>query len=351
MGGGAYESDLGRLHDRLPTEAHTDTTPLRPLLPPGVASSQTGEPMIQYHPFAERMPDTQYRDLLLRIVSTGEEVATEHGVAALKVIGHTMRFSLANGFPLVTERDLAGALRPGKRSSPFHQAIGELCAFLNGAQTQQELEQFGCYWWDRWVTAEQCAQFGLPAGDLGPGSYGAAFRSFPTADGAPFDQFRHLIAQIKERPDARHHELSPWIPQYVLTGQGGTRRVVVPPCHGWVHVHVNSRTGELTLTHRQRSADVPVGLAFNLIHYGALTLMIAQTTGYRAKELVYWIDDAHIYLNQLEDVETMLATEPQRFPTVILDPEVTDLFAFRPHHLTVSDYYPRLSRRRISTPV
>ena len=307
--------------------------------------------MIDYLPFDTRVPDTQYRDLLLRIVTTGEEVVTEHDFPALKIIGHQMRFSLANGFPIVTERDVVSEPKNGKRPSPFHQAIGELCAFLNGAQTQQEMEQFGCYWWDRWVTAEHTEKFGLQPGDLGPGSYGAAFRRFPTAEGAPFDQVRHLIDQIKTRPDSRHHELSPWIPQYVLAGRNGTRRVVVPPCHGWVHVHVNSRTRDLTLTHRQRSADAPVGVVFNLIHYAALTLMIAQVTGYRAKELVYWIDDAHIYLNQLDDVREMLATEPQYFPTVALEPEITDIFAFRPHHFAVSDYAPRLPRRRIPTPV
>jgi len=307
--------------------------------------------MPEYLSFDKRIPDTQYRDLLLRIITTGEEVPTEHGVPALKVIGHALRFPLANGFPIVTERDVASESKDAKRPSLFHQAVGELCAFLNGAQTRQELEQFGCHWWGPWVTAERCEKFGLAAGDLGPGSYGAAFRRFPTAEGAPFDQMRHLVEQIKERPDGRHHELSPWIPQYALTGQQGGRRVVVPPCHGWVHVHVNSRAGTLTLTHRQRSADAPVGLVFNLIHYAALTIMIAQTTGYRANELVYWIDDAHIYLNQLEDVHAILATEPQRFPTVTVDPGITDVFAFRPRHFTVTDYYPRLSRRRIATPV
>jgi len=137
----------------------------------------------------------------------------------------------------------------------------------------------------------------------------------------------------------------------VLAANGARRRVVVPPCHGWVHVHVNTATGELTLTHRQRSADVPVGLAFNFIHYAALALMIGQVTGYRPKELVYWIDDAHIYLNQIEDVQAILATEPQRFPTVTLDPDITDIFAFRYQHFAVTEYYPRLPRRRIPTPV
>src|SRR5439155_63847 len=105
----------------------------------------------------------------------------------------------------------------GRRPSLFHQALGELCAFLNGSRTQQDLEQFGCYWWDPWVTAEHCEKFGLPPGDLGPGSYGAAFRRFPTAEGTPFDQLRHLIEPVKERPDARHHELSPWIPLSAIT--------------------------------------------------------------------------------------------------------------------------------------
>jgi len=320
----------------------TDTDPPSPAPPPWGS--------FMYRPFEQRVPDGQYRDLLLRILTSGEEVVTEHGVAALKVIGHAMRFPLANGFPVITERDVAREQNK-KRPSPFHQAIGEICAFLNGAQTQQELEQFGCFWWDRWVTAEHCEEFGLAPGDLGPGSYGAAFRRFPTAGGVPFDQVRHLIDQIKTRPAARHHELSPWLPNFVLATNGGRRRVVVPPCHGWVHVHVNTGTGELTLTHRQRSADVPVGLAFNLIHYAALALMIGQVTGYQPKELVYWIDDAHIYLNQIEDVQAMLATAPQRFPTVHVDPDITDIFAFRYHHFAVTDYYPRLPRRRIPTPV
>jgi len=304
-----------------------------------------------YLPFSQRTPDTQYRDLLLRILTTGEEVVTEHGTPALKIIGHQMRFRLDNGFPVVTERDVVSTSKNGGRPSPFHQALGEFCAFLNGAQTQRELEDFGCFWWDRWVTAAAAAAFGLEPGDLGPGSYGAAFRRYPAPGGGAFDQLSHLLEQIKSRPDARHHELSPWIPPYVLASNGQARRAIVPPCHGWVHVHVNSRAGDLVLTHRQRSADAPVGLVFNLIHYAAFALMLAQVTGYRARELVYWIDDAHIYLGQVEDVRAMLATEPQRLPTVTLDPDVTDLFAFRSRHFTVSDYHPRLPRRRIQTPV
>jgi len=305
--------------------------------------------MIAYKPFEQRMVDTQYRDLLTRILRSGEEVPTRQGVPALRVVGHLMRFSLDNGFPIITERDLLG--KPKTRPSPFHQAVAEICAFLNGAQTQEELEAFGCFWWAEWVTPEECAKFGLPPGDLGPASYGAAFRRFPTADGSAFDQVAHLIEQIRTAPHLRHHELTPWIPQDLLQRTGRRRRAVVPPCHGWVHVHVNPTTRSLILSHRQRSADAPVGLVFNLIHYAALALMLGQVTGYRPTELVYFIDDAHIYLNQTKDVEEMLATEPQRLPTVRLDGAVRDIFAFRPHHFTVADYFPRLARRRIPTPV
>lgn len=302
-----------------------------------------------YRPFHERTPDSQYRDLLRRILDTGEEVLTRQGVPALRVIGHLLRFRLENGFPVVTERDLVSA--PASRPSPFHQALGEMCAFLNGAQTQRDLEKFGCHWWAEWVTAEECARFGLPPGDLGPASYGAAFRRFPTAEGGTFDQIAHLIEQIKTHPHLRHHELTPWIPQYLAQGGRRIRRAVVPPCHGWVHVSVDPQRGTLILTHRQRSADAPVGLVFNFIHYAALAMMIGQVTGYTPVEVVYFIDDAHIYLTQTEAVQDMLATTPQPFPTVHLDPTVTNIFAFRAGSFTIADYHPQLGRRRIPTPV
>ncbi|HEY6103905.1 MAG TPA: thymidylate synthase [bacterium] len=305
--------------------------------------------MVQYKPFHERTPDSQYRDLLQRILETGEEVVTRQGVPALRIVGHLLRFDLANGFPIITERDLVSA--PNGRPSAVQQALGEICAFLNGAQTQRELEEFGCYWWADWVTAAECAKFGLSPGDLGPASYGAAFRRFPTAEGGAFDQVTHLVEQIKTHPHLRHHEITPWIPQYLAQDNGRIRRAVVPPCHGWVHVNVNPRTRTLILTHRQRSADVPVGLVFNFIHYAALALMIGQVTGYRPVELVYFIDDAHVYLTQTDAVRSMLTSTPQPFPTVDADPSVADLFAFRAHHFTVTDYHPQSRRRRIPTPV
>lgn len=309
----------------------------------------TATPVVDYTSFDLRVPDIQYRSLLHRIKASGRVVMPQQGEEARCVVGHQMHFRLRDGFPLITERDLL-TTTAGKPSQ-FALAIAELVAFLNGAQTLDEMRGYGCGWWSRWVTAEKCAKRGLPPGDLGPGSYGPAWRRFPTAEGQPFDQITHLLEQMRELPHLRTHFVSPWIPQYIGRGQGKQQRVVVAPCHGWLHTIINQDRRELTLHHFQRSADAPVGLVFNLIQYAALTMMLAQVLGLTAHELVYTISDAHIYAKQLPDVDDLLATEPHRFPTVTLDPTITDLFAFRPEHFIVADYYPQLPPRKIWTPV
>lgn len=298
----------------------------------------------------ERKPDTQYRELLRRILSDGEFVESQQGENAMRVIGHMLRFDLRDGtFPMITERDL---LSDGKKTkSTFFQALGELFGFLNGAHTQEELEKFGCGWWRPWVTAEKCAKRGLAPGDLGPGSYGPAWTAFPTAEGISFDQIQAILKQIKELPHLRTHFISPWAPQYIIRGQDITQKVVVVPCHGWLHILINTNTGELSLHHFQRSADVPVGLVANLIQYGALTYMLAQVTGYRVKELVYTLSDAHIFQRQLPEVEAMLDTKPQPLPRLTVDPAVKDLRQFRQEHFTVHDYFPQQERKIIPTPV
>lgn len=305
--------------------------------------------LIVYKPFSERTLDTQYRDLLQRTLNDGVPVATQQEVPARRILGHQLRFKLLNGFPVITERDLVS--KPEKGQSPFVLAIAELCAFLNGARTVDDMKAFGCGWWGRWATPEKCAKRGLAPGDLGPGSYGPAFRRFPTAEGEPFDQLTHLVEQINELPHLRTHFVSPWIPQYIGRGKGKTQRVVVAPCHGWVHVLIDRELGTLSLHHFQRSADIPVGLVFNFIQYAALTVMLAQVTGYVADELVYTVSDAHIYEGQVNDVLDLLATPPKRLPTVAIDTSVHDLTAFRPTHFTVTDYEPSLPRRVIWTPV
>jgi len=131
-------------------------------------------------PFADRTPDAQYHNLLKKIFEEGQDVLPIHGEKAKMLIGQQLRYDISNGFPVITERDLSGPLFTG--------ALAEHVAFLNGARTQAELEKFGCKWWSKWVTKEKCDIFGLPEGDLGDGSYGAAWATFPTKEGTPFNQ-------------------------------------------------------------------------------------------------------------------------------------------------------------------
>ncbi len=297
-------------------------------------------------PYAERTPDTQYRDLLKSIVERGVRTPSQQGVDALTLIGPaSLHYRLDNGFPLITERNLAPKVSETLPVTIWQQAIAEILAFMNGARTQKQLEEFGCYWWRWWVTKEKCEKRGLEEGDLGPGSYGAAFHDFPTAEGSPYNQFKNIIEQIKEFPHLRTHFISPWIPQYTIRGEGKQQRVVVAPCHGWIHIRIIE--GKLTLHMIQRSCDVPVGLPQNLIQYAALTLAIAHVTGYEAYEYVHSFSDAHIYVDQLDAVKTMLEREPRRLPTLTLNTDKKDLFAFRREDFTLADYEPHPGIKKI----
>jgi thymidylate synthase len=293
-------------------------------------------------PFSERTPDTQYRDVLAKIMSEGRVMNPIHGEPAKQITGVQMKFDLQNGFPLVTERDLASLMKG---------ALGEHFAFLHGAQTLEEMEKWGCGWWKRWVTAEKCAIFGLPPGDLGPGSYGPAWAAFPTAEGKPFNQIKEVIRQMKEKPFLRTHVITPWIPQYTIQHSELKRKVVVAPCHGYLHIFAFPETKEIEVHHFQRSGDMPVGVPFNIIQYAAFTLMIAQIMNYKATKLVYTISDAHIYSSQYEHVKELLAREPRKFPTVKINrPDIKDIFEFRPEHFDLSDYEPHPAMK-IPTPV
>ncbi len=284
-------------------------------------------------PYSERTPDTQYRDLLKRIMDEGRDMMPIHGIGARSIVGHQIRYSLENGFPLITERDCTRIL-PG--------ALGEHIGFLNGAHTLEDLKKYDmpAIYWDRWVTKEKCADFGLEEGDLGPGSYGAAWGSFPTKEGAPFNQIANVVRQIKERPYLRTHFVSPWIPQYTLQHSELRRQVVVAPCHGWMHIFTYPDTKEVVIHHFQRSADVPIGVVSNVVQYAAFGMMLAQVIGYTMKELVHTFSDAHIYHNQFDAVAELLAREPRKLPTVTLDTSITDIFEFRPRHFALSDYEP-----------
>jgi thymidylate synthase len=285
-----------------------------------------------YLPVDERTPDSQYRDLLARILRDGEKAPTRQGPAAQTLLQQTMRYDLSNGFPLITDRDI---------SSFWHKPIGELCAFINGATTLAEFAAFGCDWWGPWATAAKTGSRGLPDGDIGPGSYGGAFHAFPTLDGGSFDQFSNLVEQLVELPDLRTHFVSPWIPQYQFRGAGKTPRTTIAPCHGWVHVRVLN--GRMHLHMFQRSGDVPVGVPANMVQYGALLLMLAQLTETAPAVYYHTISDAHVYEDQIEVVEQLTSRQPLRLPTVRLTGAgraITDIHDFRAEHFELSDYHP-----------
>ncbi|EKD47350.1 MAG: thymidylate synthase, partial [uncultured bacterium] len=218
------------------------------------------------------------------------------------------------------------------------QAVGEILGFINGARTLEQLAEFGCFWWAPWGTEAKCKKRGLATGDLGPGSYGAAFHDFPTSEGKPHNQFKDIIEQIKEKPHLRTHFITPWIPQYMARGKGKQQKVVVCPCHGWIHLRVLN--GKLTLHMFQRSGDVPVGVPANMIQYAALLLAIAQVTGFEPYEYVHTISDAHIYVDQISRVKEMLKREDRVFPTMTLKNKHQDIFQYRHTDFELSDYDP-----------
>jgi thymidylate synthase len=285
-----------------------------------------------YKPYKQRTPDSQYIDILKAIHKDGQYSETRQGPRAKTLMGVQMHFKFANGFPIITERSIANF---------WQKPIGELCAFINGARTREQLAEFGCTWWDAWTSEEKTKKRGLEPGDIGPGSYGAAFHDFPTADGGSFDQFQHLVEQIKELPELRTHFVTPWIPQYIVRGTGKHQKVTIAPCHGWVHVRIINN--KLSLHMFQRSGDVPIGVPSNMAQYAALALMLGHLTGYEPYEYVHTISDAHIYEDQMEHVEMMFDREPKRFPTVQLTAagqKIKDIHDFRGEHFEISDYDP-----------
>lgn len=282
---------------------------------------------MNYAPYAERIPDTQYLDTLRLVLTQGEMVGAPHGIGALTYMAPPpMRFKIANGAPLITERKIGFWRKP----------IGEILAFINGARTLDELDRFGCRnFWETSATKGKCAVVGLPPGDLGPGSYGAAFANFPMPDGSSFNQIRHVLEQLRKYPNLRTHVITPWIPYYI--GRGGFQKAVTSPCHGWMQFKNNN--GKLTLIMYQRSADLPIGVPSNIIQYAVLLMVVAHVLGLEAYEYIHVLADAHIYENQIDSVTELLAREPRRFPTVTFEKK-NDLFSFRPEDFTLSDYDP-----------
>lgn len=295
--------------------------------------------IVPMKPVAERKPDNQYKELLREVLEKGIRTPSQQGVDALTLIApKPMRFRLENGFPMITERNMNPAVSENLPVTVWKQAVGEIFAFVNGARTVSELEKFGCHWWKMWCTEKKCTKRGLETGDLGPGSYGAAFHDFPTQDGGAFNQFKHIVEQIIEEPQLRTHFVTPWIPQYTGRGKGKQQKVVVCPCHGWLNIRIIE--GKLTLHQMQRSGDTPIGVPSNMVQYAALTLALAHATNTIPFEYVHSISDAHIFVDQIPAVEKMLERESRPFPTMKINTDKKDLFEFRKEDFELSDYNP-----------
>ncbi|HAC56013.1 TPA: thymidylate synthase [Candidatus Saccharibacteria bacterium] len=301
-----------------------------------------------------REPDEQYKELLHRIRTKGRRAISGMDEGSVEVLGHQMVFNFEDGgFPVITERDLTRGTTPeiiaNFQPNPEHRAIkgalyqgfAEVIAFMNGARTQEELERYGCKFWKPWTSdAAKAAKRGLELGDLGHGSYGAAFHDFPNPEdpSQPFDQYKALIAQINNRPELRTHIITPFIPPYLFRAPGYEQKVLIVPCHGIQHFNIDVENREMSLVHWQRSADVPIGLPFNMANYAAMLMMVAQVTGYKPKELVYQVSNAHMYNQHTEIVDELLSRPAFKSPILKLDPTVQRLEDFRVEHFSIDEY-------------
>lgn len=260
----------------------------------------------------------QYLELLDRVLTTGTEKSDRTGTGTRSVFGHQMRFDLAEGFPLVTTKKLH-----------TRSIIHELLWFVAGDTNIAYLNENGVSIWNEWADE---------SGELGP-VYGKQWRSWQAADGRVIDQLTDVVEQIKTNPNSRRLIVTAWNPADI--GQ-----MALPPCHLLFQFYVAD--GRLSCQLYQRSADVFLGVPFNIASYALLLMMVAQVTGLESGEFVHTLGDAHLYDNHLEQAKTQLAREPRPLPTMTLDPAVDSLFDFRYEHFKLSDYDPH---PHISAPV
>jgi len=252
----------------------------------------------------------QYLDLMQRVLDDGVPKADRTGTGTLSVFGHQMRFDLSAGFPLVTTKKVH-----------LRSVVGELVWFLRGDTNVRWLQERGIGIWDEWADAD---------GNLGP-VYGHQWRSWGTPDGRRVDQLQLVIDQIRSNPDSRRHIVSAWnvadIPDMAL-----------PPCHTMFQFYVAE--GALSCQLYQRSADVFLGVPFNIASYALLTHLVAHVTGLRVGDFVHTLGDTHLYANHLDQARVQLAREPRPLPELELDPAVTDLADFDLEHVVVAGYDP-----------
>ncbi len=255
-------------------------------------------------------PVKQYHDLLQHILDKGAQKNDRTGTGTLSVFGYQMRFDLAEGFPLLTTKKLH-----------LRSIIHELLWFLKGETNIKYLKDNGVSIWDEWADAE---------GNLGP-VYGYQWRSWPASDGRHIDQITNVIDQIKKNPDSRRLIVSAW-------NVGEIDKMKLPPCHMFFQFYVCD--GKLSCLLYQRSADVFLGVPFNIASYALLTLMVAQACGLKPGEFVHTLGDTHLYLNHLDQARLQLTRETRKLPQMKINPEVKDIFSFQFSDFTLEGYDP-----------
>ncbi|GHT80946.1 thymidylate synthase [Betaproteobacteria bacterium] len=252
----------------------------------------------------------QYLDLMRHVLEHGDPKTDRTGTGTLSVFGWQMRFPLQAGFPLLTTKKLH-----------TRSIIHELLWFLQGDTNIRYLKDHGVSIWDEWADE---------AGELGP-VYGKQWRRWESADGRSIDQIAQLVTGLKTNPDSRRHLVSAWNP-------GEVERMALPPCHALFQFYVAN--GKLSCQLYQRSADIFLGVPFNIASYALLTLMLAQVCGYQPGDFIWTGGDCHLYLNHLDQAREQLTRTPRTLPTLSLNPDVRDVFAFRFEDFTLSGYDP-----------
>jgi thymidylate synthase len=248
----------------------------------------------------------QYLDLLRHILDKGVKKTDRTGTGTISIFGYQMRFDLQEGFPLLTTKKL-------HTRSIIHE--------LQGDTNIRYLKENGVSIWDEWADEK---------GNLGP-VYGYQWRSWPSPDGRHIDQITQLIQQLRKNPDSRRLIVSAW-------NVADVDRMALPPCHALFQFYVAG--GRLSCQLYQRSADVFLGVPFNIASYALLTMMVAQVTGLKPGEFIHTFGDAHIYLNHLEQVNLQLGRTPKKLPKMLINPEVSDIFSFRFEDFSLQDYDP-----------
>jgi len=255
-----------------------------------------------------REPVQQYLDLLQLVLKSGTRKDDRTHTGTLSIFGHQMRFDLAAGFPAVTTKKLH-----------LRSVVGELIWFLRGSTNVRWLQERGITIWDEWADEQ---------GELGP-VYGSQWRSWPTPDGGQIDQIRKVIESIRTNPDSRRHIVSAW-------NVAEVDRMALPPCHTLFQFYVAD--GRLSCQLYQRSADVFLGVPFNIASYALLTHLVAQVTGLAPGEFIHTLGDAHLYLNHLDQAELQLTRKPLPPPTLWLNPDRTEIDEFEIDDVQLRNY-------------